>query len=50
MTGNIYIDAMAYAGFGVYALIFPGIPLWMFVDWLRSTAARHAAPSHEEPV
>lgn len=49
MTGNTYIDAMAYAGFGVYATAIFGPPLWMLVDWLRSKTARHAATDRKEP-
>lgn len=49
MTGNRYIDALAYAGFGVYATVIFGPPLWMLVDWLRSKTARHAATG-EDPA
>lgn len=42
MTGNIYIDAMAYAGFGVWAVLLLGFPLWMLFDQLRPASAQHA--------
>jgi hypothetical protein len=43
MTGNVYVDALAYAGFAVYALLLFGIPLWMFLSWLRPASGEHVA-------
>lgn len=49
MTGNPYIDALAYAGYSVWGLLLFGFPAWMLFDLLRPAGAQHAAPSqHQE--
>lgn len=43
MTGNVVIDAMAWAGGLMCLAIAVGIPLWIFVDlWIGKRASHRA--------